>query len=237
MRNEKRQKVSVIITTIGRKSLRKSVQSVKRQTYRDWELIIVDDRKRRGGAWALNQGIDKAKGEYIAILDDDDAWVSRDKLEKQVKFLDENPNYIACGCNPQKGQGKEVKVNLIGTPFAHISMMFRKGLRYNEKLKRAKDLDFMVRLSKLGKLGLVDCRVSFQDSNLNKKIKDCHWHRKVCLLHRDFPDWLKIYKYLWKRELKLRRYKSMNALRKIFGKTEKSTGIHPILTNTHTEIR
>lgn len=217
-----RPKVSCIITTTGRTTLNRAVQSIKDQTYKDYELIIIDDKERRGGAWALNQGIDKAQGEYIAILDDDDEWNDNSKLEKQVKFLDENLDYIACGCGPQKGQGKEIKVNLIGTPFAHVSMMFRKGLRYNEDLKRAKDLELMLRLSKLGKFGVIEnCKVTFQDSSLEKKIDDCHWHRKVILLHKEFKNWYLIYLRLCLRELKLRYYKFLKILQKNTGKIEK----------------
>jgi glycosyltransferase involved in cell wall biosynthesis len=40
-------KVTVIITTTGRETLRRAVQSVEAQTYKNWELIIVDDRERR----------------------------------------------------------------------------------------------------------------------------------------------------------------------------------------------
>lgn len=211
--------MSVIITTTGRPTLNRAIESVKSQTYKDYDLIVIEDKERRGGAWALNQGIDMTTGKYIAILDDDDEWVSKDKLEKQVKFLDENPDYIACGCGPQKGQGKEIKVNLIGTPFAHVSMMFRRSIRYNEDLKRAKDLDFMVRLSKLGKLGIVDCEVSFKDSDLNKKIADCYWHRRVVLLHKEFKNWPIIYIRLHFREWKLRYYKLTNGLRNYTGNT------------------
>jgi glycosyltransferase involved in cell wall biosynthesis len=215
-------KVSVIITTTGRQTIYRAIESVKSQSFKDYELIVIEDRELRGGAWALNQGIDKAQGEYIAILDDDDDWNDDTKLEKQVKFLDENPDYIACGCGPQKGQGKEIKVNLIGTPFAHVSMMFRKGLRYNESLRRAKDLDFMIRLSQYGKLGIVDgITVHFGDSTLEKKIDDCHWHRKVCLLHKEFTNWWIIYIRLWLREIKLRYYKFKNMLLKITGKSAK----------------
>lgn len=186
------------------------------------ELIIVEDKARKGGSWALNQGIDASKGIYIAILDDDDEWVNPDKLKNQVKFLDEHPDYIAVGSGPQKGQGQEIKVNLIGTPFAHVSMMFRKGLKYDETLLRAKDLEFIIRLSKLGKLAVLPgCEVKFQDSTLEKKIDDCHWHRKVVLMHREFPTWFKTYIKLWQREMKLRRYILTNALRKIIGESAK----------------
>jgi glycosyltransferase involved in cell wall biosynthesis len=212
-------RVSVIITTCGRNTLDKSIESVKKQTFKDYELIVVVDTARKGGAWALNQGINKAKGDYIAILDDDDCWISKDKLKRQVEFLDENLDYIACGSQPQIGQGKEIKANLIGTPFAHISLMFRKGMMYNENLQRAKDVDFFIRLSQRGKLKVLkDCKVSFHISNdLDKKIEDCKWQRKVCLLHKELPNWLKVYLILWKRELKLRRYKLTNALRRVIG--------------------
>jgi glycosyltransferase involved in cell wall biosynthesis len=231
-------KVSVVITTSGRKTLGEAVQSVQEQTFKDWELIIVNDcpakplrepgdgiriinnQKRLGGCKSLNVGLRAAQGEYIAILDDDDEWLSRDKLEKQVKFLDENPDYIACGTNPQIGQGDEIKINLTGTPFAHVSIMFRKGTMYDERLERAKDLDLMIRLSQKGKLGLIkDCFVGFAISDdLDKKIADCYWHKKVILLHKEFPDWFGEYLKQWQRELKLRRYKLINALRRSFGR-------------------
>jgi glycosyltransferase involved in cell wall biosynthesis len=208
-------KVSVIITTVGRDSLKDAVRSVQDQTFKDYELIVIEDRERRGGTWALNQGLDKAKGEYIAILDDDDTWVSKDKLEKQVAFLDNKKDYIAVGTNPQPGQGEEIKINLVGTPFPHSSILFRKGLKYDEKLPRGKDLDLMLRLSKLGKLAVIkDCFVNIYYKSgreeLNNKISDCHYHRKVILLHKDFPNWLGIYLKLWARELKLRYYKVKN---------------------------
>jgi glycosyltransferase involved in cell wall biosynthesis len=215
-------KVTCIITTTGRPTLNRAIESVRSQTYKDYDLIVIEDKERRGGAWALNKGIDMTTGKYIAILDDDDSWNDDTKLEKQVKFLDDNLEYIACGCGPQKGQGKEIKVNLIGTPFAHVSMMFRRGLRYNEELKRAKDLDFMIRLAQKGKLGIVEgITVHFGDSTLEKKIDDCHWHRKVCLLHKEFKNWYLIYLRLWIREIKLKYYKLTNGLRNYTGNTAK----------------
>ena len=91
--------VSVIIPTYRRPEfLRKAIESVLRQTFRDFELIVVDDfsggntsevvrtftdtrirfvqhKTRRGGAVARNTGIGKAQGKYIAFLDDDDEWL------------------------------------------------------------------------------------------------------------------------------------------------------------------
>ena len=102
--------VSVIISTYNRADfLHRAIKSVLAQTYIDFELIIVDDASsdntkevvnsfyderveylrhdnNKGAPAARNTGVKKAKGEYIAFLDDDDEWLS-DKLEKQVKKM------------------------------------------------------------------------------------------------------------------------------------------------------
>lgn len=97
--------VSVVIPTYERPAkLSRAVDSVVAQTFEDWELIVVndapwsdvgealpdDDRVRcieheenRGAPAARNTGIDAAEGEYVAVLDDDDAWKPR-KLERQI---------------------------------------------------------------------------------------------------------------------------------------------------------
>ena len=108
--------VTVIIPTYNRGHLiERSIVSVLNQTYRDFELIVVDDGStdntkevvksilderikymrspvNRGPANARNIGIRGAKGEYIAFQDSDDEWLP-DKLEKQVKrFQEASPN-------------------------------------------------------------------------------------------------------------------------------------------------
>ena len=91
------------------------------RTIEDWELIVVHDgpngrlnsharlggaeprlryfrRYQRGNiAEATNFGIRQALGTYIAILDDDDYWRVSDKLERQIQFLEEHAEYVACG--------------------------------------------------------------------------------------------------------------------------------------------
>jgi len=104
-------KVSVIIPTYnGSNTILRAVHSVLNQTYSNFELIIVDDcskdntfeviksikdervkvlrhKNNRGGSAARNTGIKKAKGEYIAFLDDDDEWV-KEKLASQIEYLE-----------------------------------------------------------------------------------------------------------------------------------------------------
>lgn len=96
--------------------IKETIQSVLNQTYRDWELIIVDDCsidntdevvlpflkdqriryikniKNSGAAVSRNRALREAKGKWIAFLDSDDLWVS-EKLEKQIQFMDEH-NYV-----------------------------------------------------------------------------------------------------------------------------------------------
>ena len=105
-------KVSVIIPTYNRKKLIvRAIESVLAQTYRDFEIIIIDDgsndetknvlipyqsrikylyQENQGISAARNRGIKEAQGVYIAFLDSDDEWVE-DKLAIQVDILDKNP--------------------------------------------------------------------------------------------------------------------------------------------------
>lgn len=105
-------RVSVVIPTYNyARFLPRALDSVFAQTWRDHEIVVVDDgstddtpevakaygerirylRKENGGvSSARNMGIEAARGELIAFLDADDAW-REDKLARQVAFLDENP--------------------------------------------------------------------------------------------------------------------------------------------------
>ena len=102
--------ISVIITTHNRKELlKRSLESVLNQTYRDFEVVIVDDfaddgtdelfnkiedhriryirlNRKSGVVFAKNSGIDEAKGEIIAFQDDDDIWYEN-KLQEQYDYM------------------------------------------------------------------------------------------------------------------------------------------------------
>lgn len=113
----KNQLVSVVMPTFkcGR-FIRESIESVISQTYKNWELIIVDDNsgdgtveivrdmmghddrillfqnpQNSGAAITRNKALSVAKGHWIAFLDSDDLWEPT-KLERQIKFMEKN-NY------------------------------------------------------------------------------------------------------------------------------------------------
>ncbi len=87
-------KVSVIIPTHNRPELlKRAVASVEAQTYRDFELIVIEDIDSKGGGWARNQGIKKAQGKFIAFLDDDDEWLP-EKLAVQMAVFEDTQDDV-----------------------------------------------------------------------------------------------------------------------------------------------
>lgn len=97
-----------------------TIESVIKQTYTNWEMIIVDDCStdetkqvvkkyadyderikyhilniNSGAAIARNKAMELAKGEYMAFLDSDDLWI-KDKLEKQLLFMEVNGYNLTC---------------------------------------------------------------------------------------------------------------------------------------------
>lgn len=104
--------VSIIIPAYNSKYLGEAIESVYGQSYRDFELIVVDDgtpgtaikeicdafpgvryicQPNSGPSVARNRGIREARGGLIAFLDDDDVWLP-EKLEKQMAFFQSLPN-------------------------------------------------------------------------------------------------------------------------------------------------
>ena len=112
--------VSCIVTTHNRLDLlKRAVESIKRQTYPNIEIIVVDDASddgtrewgekedikylriskedSKGGNYARNTGIQLSKGEYCAFLDDDDYWLS-EKIQDQVELAKiRDADFVYCG--------------------------------------------------------------------------------------------------------------------------------------------
>lgn len=130
--------VSVVIPTYNRwPMIREAVESVLAQSFRDFELIVVDDgssdgtaaklealgrdvriivQSRRGVSAARNEGAREARGRYLAFLDSDDLWLP-EKLAVQYAFMGAHPEIQIC-------QTEEVWI--------------RYGVRVNPKAKHRK---------------------------------------------------------------------------------------------------
>lgn len=138
---ERTKRVSIVVPVYNAAAyLKETVGMVERQTFADWELILVDDHstdgsgrileelaageKRivllrqeegiKGAANARNLGIRHASGRYLAFLDADDVW-KRDKLAKELAFMEKKGvAFVFCayefGDEAAAGTGKVVHV-------------------------------------------------------------------------------------------------------------------------------
>ena len=137
-KTDKEDLVSVIMPSYNTAAyIEETVQSVLNQTYKNWELIIVDDcstdetddilskftdeririyknEKNSGAAVSRNRALREARGRWIAFLDSDDLW-SPNKLEKQIAFMETN-GYRFSYTNYEEidSEGKKTGVRVTG---------------------------------------------------------------------------------------------------------------------------
>lgn len=138
--------VSVIIPTYNRAgTIAKAVSSVLAQTYREIEVIIVDDgstddtpavldgygtrirvirQSNAGPSAARNRGAAEARGEYLAFLDSDDEWLP-EKIERQVRLMECGGSDVCCcvtNCELEDSSGRRTTsfelAGLAGAPEA-----------------------------------------------------------------------------------------------------------------------
>lgn len=177
-------KITVWLTSYNHgQFISKTIESILNQTFRDFELIIVDDcstdnswkiiqeyaqhdkrirpirhEKNMGGS-QLDDSLDLINGEYIAIAHSDDVW-DLTKLEKQFNFLSNNKSYVACFTHVDLIDEKDNifdnsnhhYFNVFNQPnrnryewlryffdngncLCHPSILIRKKLYYNERIK------------------------------------------------------------------------------------------------------
>lgn len=193
--------VSVIMPAYNaEKYIGKAIESILNQTYLRIELLIIDDvstdstmevvarykdsrirvfhnSQNQGIAYSRNVGLDNAKGEYIAILDDDDLATPQ-RIEKQVDFLENNPDIDFVGGKYQTIDESGAILSkenlayynplyikalfLFQDIYSNGEMVFRKstvdkyGIRYAEKQYGMEDFRFWIQCSKVGKFYSID---------------------------------------------------------------------------------
>lgn len=155
--------------------LKATVESILSQTFTDFELIIIDDastieyqeflnnfndkrikyfklEKNSGPGHARNEGIKTAQGEYIAITDSDDIYLSH-RFEVQTDFLDKifDISLISCAFK-QSNNGKissvvendeDIRISMLfNSQLANPAVMFRKDTFIEKNLFYAEDINF-----------------------------------------------------------------------------------------------
>lgn len=131
------------------KYIEQTINSVLNQTYKNWEMIIIEDcskdntfrliqnlskrdtrikiyqnKRNSGVSFTRNRAIDIAQGKYIAFLDSDDLW-DKEKLEKQIQFMEKN--HILLSYSSYR------KINSDGSIRGNINVPLK--LDYDELLK------------------------------------------------------------------------------------------------------
>ncbi len=159
-------KVSIIMGVYNcSKTLNEAIDSILTQTYSNWEFIICDDgsndntfeileeyakndsrfillknEKNMGLNFTLNKCLERASGEYVARMDGDDISLP-ERFEKQVKFLEENPEFslVSTSMIMFDETGDWGKLKVIERPtindfcnhapfFLHAAVIIRKGV-------------------------------------------------------------------------------------------------------------
>ena len=190
--------VSVLVTAYNSEDcLDKMLGSLLCQNYRHIEIIVVDDGSddrtpiilkdlqnqdqrikpffpgRVGRAKALNLGLSKCSGKYIAINDADD-FSKNARIKKQVNFLEVHPEIGMLGSRMEISEDGGTWIDdvviedydirrtfITGQPIQHSTVMFRKQIidqvgGYNENIKFLFDRDIFLRVSKITKMHQLD---------------------------------------------------------------------------------
>lgn len=237
--------VSIILPTYNWKSkwLSESIDSVLNQTFKDFELIIINDastndiektileyvkkdkrviylknEKNLQLTRTLNKWIEHAKWKYIARIDDDDIRVSKDKLEKQVKFMEENSSYWLCWAwiiinideswkiiNKIETRLSDSEIRnhfLQSNQFAHSSVLIRKSILnevwvYNPDYNKAEDYELWCRMGTKSKFAnlwdiKLKYRVNFNWICMKNSVFQKKLSLKICIKYCNYyPNFLK----------------------------------------------
>lgn len=252
--------VSILISTYNRGNFLKilSIPSILTQTYKEWELIVVDDAsndntaeiindlkkkikrlkylrfdKNRGYAATINEGIKLAEGDYVALLDADDAWFSN-KLEKQLRFIESND---LIGCTSLVLQydiekSRVVGIASIGLPgFIAKRNLFDLILPLDENLRGIEDGDFFIKME-LAKVNSKIKESDFRFSVLKEPLVFYNRHQKATSFFN--LDKAKILRDRYK--LLINKYNKYNKYDSIINEKRTTSNLRAIFFNSYMRL-
>lgn len=168
------------------------------------------------GGFVQDTMISPAAGEYIAIIDDDDLWISQEKLFNQKEYLDKNPKVVAVGSSNvsfmNEGNGhiwwlkncedpEHVHKRMLGyNPIITSSVMFRKSTYIEcggfSSAYLAEDYDLWLSMGKLGKISNIsgcDTQYTVRKGSASKS-RQMEMNKAVLALaikyRKDYPNFL-----------------------------------------------
>ena len=138
-------RVSVVIPTFNRpETLLRALRAVRQQQHENWEALVVDDgdgrglaaarrledgrvqaleNEGRGQVAARNTALNRAQGDVIALLDDDDWWEDRNHLSRVIAALEETPALVHRPCwLVHEAAGSETHRKLYDLPASPVSL-------------------------------------------------------------------------------------------------------------------
>ncbi|MEZ4888882.1 MAG: glycosyltransferase family 2 protein [Chitinophagales bacterium] len=228
--------VSVVMATYNRGVMVcQTIKNILEQDYRPLELIVVNDgskddtqhlleelqkaysfvlvqnHQNLGLQKSLNKGLQQATGKYIARIDDHDTWLTKDKLTKQVAFLEIHPEVGIVGTGYQIGEKTMLnpltdtairQQMLFRCPFCHVTMVMRSDIvkklgGYNENLPYSEDWELWLRIgqqTQLANLSDITVAVTEEEASLSSDffLKQLPLNSRIVQKHlKNYPNGFK----------------------------------------------
>ena len=206
-------KISILMNGYNaQKYLKEAIDSVYAQTYKDWEIVFIDNcstdntkkivdsyddkikyyktEKNIPLGAARNFGLKYCDGKYIAFLDTDDIWLE-EKLEQQIKVMEDNPQYQLCyggviyidkdsqtigKMKPKAKSGNVFAQQLKRYEINMQSVVLRNNelVNFNEKLRHSPDFDLFVSIASKSEVYVINDSIvkyrKLEDSLTSKNI-------------------------------------------------------------------